>query len=405
MGDKAPDCEDTDPNACRVWCYRNIPEQSVTITTRGLSRAATAITEPCNGGNGTGDCTQTATYTKRVLAQPATTREVTIPAVTKTITKTVMVSPATTRQIPIPAITKTIKTTVMVKPATTREVTIPAVTKAVRKTVMTPATTRSITVPAVTKTITKRVMVKPATTRQITIPAVTKSFKTTVMVKPATTREVTIPAVTKAVRKTVITPATTREVTIPAVTKTVRTTVMVKPATTTSIAIPAQFKTVTKTVLAKAAWTEETTVPAQNQTVTKEILVTKGGITAWREIDCKLQQNTMLPINWNTGSATLTSSAKSIIDSKLMPILNNGISIALASHTDSQGSSASNQRLSERRAQAVVNYLIAKGVNPSQLTGKGYGENRLTNRCADGVTCTAAEHRANRRTTFRVVSK
>ena len=337
MGDKAPDCEDTDPNACRVWCYRNIPEQSVVVSTRNLAKSASVVTVPCNGAEGNGDCIETATYTKRVLAKPATTREITIPARTKEITKTVMV--------------------------------------------------------------------KPATTRAITVPAITKKVKTTVMVKPATTRSIPIAARTKEITKTVVTPPTAREITIPSRSTTVKTTVMVKPATTKSIAVPAQHKTFTKTVLAKAAWTTETEVPAQHQTVTKEILVTKGGLKSWREIDCKLQENTLLPINWNLGSATLTNSAKAIIDSKLMPILNNGISIALSSHTDSRGSDSSNQRLSERRANAVVNYLISKGVNRSQLTGKGYGETRLTNRCANGVTCTEAEHRANRRTTFRVLSK
>ncbi len=248
-------------------------------------------------------------------------------------------------------------------------------------------------------------MVKPATTRSIPIAAVTKKIKTIVMVKPATTRSIPIAAVTKNIRKTTIIPATTREVAIAARTKSVKTIVMTQPATTRSIPVPAKFRTVTKTVLSKAAWTDETIVPARHQDVTKEILVTKGGLTSWEEVDCKLQDNTPLPINWNLGSATLTNKAKGIIDSRLMPILNKGISIALASHTDARGSDSSNQRLSERRAQAVVNYLITKNVNPSQLTGKGYGETRLTNRCANNVTCTEAEHRANRRTTFRVVSK
>jgi len=53
----------------------------------------------------------------------------------------------------------------------------------------------------------------------------------------------------------------------------------------------------------------------------------------------------------------------------------------------------------------VVNYLVTKGVNPSQLTANGLGENKLTNRCADGVSCTEREHAANRRTTFRVVNQ
>ncbi len=337
MGDKAPDCESADPNACRVWCYRNVPEQSVNVPVRELVKNASIITVPCNGGNGNGDCTETGTYTKRVLVKPATTRTITIPEVTKVM-----------------------KTTVMVK---------------------------------------------PATTRSITIPAITKTIKTTVLVKPATTRSITIPAVTKTIKITTITPATTREVVIPATTRTYKKTVMVKPATTRAIAIPGETRTLKRRVIAKAAATTETTVPGQTQTVTKEVLVSKGGLTSWKEVDCKLTVNSPLPINWNLGSSTLTRNAKNIIDSRLMPILGGGVNIALASHTDARGSDSSNQALSERRAQAVVNYLInVKGINPSRLTANGYGETRLTNRCSNGVSCTEAEHRANRRTTFRVVS-
>jgi outer membrane protein OmpA-like peptidoglycan-associated protein len=51
-----------------------------------------------------------------------------------------------------------------------------------------------------------------------------------------------------------------------------------------------------------------------------------------------------------------------------------------------------------------VNYLIARGINSSRLVVKGYGEERLINRCADGVTCTEKEHERNRRTEFRVLS-
>jgi len=53
----------------------------------------------------------------------------------------------------------------------------------------------------------------------------------------------------------------------------------------------------------------------------------------------------------------------------------------------------------------VVDYLMSKGINPSQLIAKGYGENNLTNRCSDGVTCTEREHLANRRTEFRVINQ
>ena len=89
-----------------------------------------------------------------------------------------------------------------------------------------------------------------------------------------------------------------------------------------------------------------------------------------------------LPINWNLGSASLTSEAKRIIDNRLMPILkqNPGVKLEIASHTDVRGNSSSNQDLSERRAKAVADYLITKGVNSSLLVANGYGENRVKNR-------------------------
>ncbi len=157
--------------------------------------------------------------------------------------------------------------------------------------------------------------------------------------------------------------------------------------------------------MVKDAWTEVVKVPAQYKTLTREVLAKKGGLTKWKEVDCKLVNYNPLPIRWNLGSATLTAQAKKIIDTRLLPVLKEGVTVELASHTDSRGTKESNRELSERRAQAVVNYLIAKGVNASQLVAKGYGESRLTNRCSDNVTCTEREHLQNRRTEFRVINR
>ena len=49
-------------------------------------------------------------------------------------------------------------------------------------------------------------------------------------------------------------------------------------------------------------------------------------------------------------------------------------SVVVTGHTDSTGSAAHNQRLSERRAMAVVRYLQAQGVNPARLEAVGMGE-------------------------------
>jgi len=221
---------------------------------------------------------------------------------------------------------------------------------------------------------------------------------------PATTRVIDIPAVTKTVKKKIITPETTRVVAIPEVTQTMKRVVMSTPPTTRTIDIAEKRSTIKKTALASDARVEESVVPAVNKTVTKEVLQTKGGLTTWKEVDCKLVEYNDLNINWNLGSATLTPAAKAEIDAKLLPVLADGVSVEIASHTDSRGSKESNRLLSERRAQAVTNYLISKGINSSRITSNGYGESRLTNRCSDGVSCTEREHLANRRTQFRVIN-
>lgn len=182
--------------------------------------------------------------------------------------------------------------------------------------------------------------------------------------------------------------------------------VLISPATVIEKIIPAEYKDITKTVLDKDAYTVEETVPAKTKTVTKEVLSAKGGLTTWKVVECALVEYQALPINWDSGSASLTAEARNIIDSRLLPVLaqNTGVKVELASHTDSQGGAASNQDLSERRAKAVADYLITKGINSSLLVANGYGETKLLNRCKDGVSCTAREHSVNRRTQFRLIN-
>jgi outer membrane protein OmpA-like peptidoglycan-associated protein/tetratricopeptide (TPR) repeat protein len=80
------------------------------------------------------------------------------------------------------------------------------------------------------------------------------------------------------------------------------------------------------------------------------------------------------------------------------------IKIDVRSHTDSRQSHKYNQVLSEKRAQSTIAWLIEHGVDSSRLSGNGYGETQLINKCADGIECTAAEHKANRRSEFIIIS-
>lgn len=76
------------------------------------------------------------------------------------------------------------------------------------------------------------------------------------------------------------------------------------------------------------------------------------------------------------------------------------LSIHIESHTDSRGADAYNMSLSETRAQATRDWLINKGIEPSRLTAKGYGETILVNDCSNTVPCTKEEHALNRRSMF-----
>jgi outer membrane protein OmpA-like peptidoglycan-associated protein len=74
-------------------------------------------------------------------------------------------------------------------------------------------------------------------------------------------------------------------------------------------------------------------------------------------------------------SYELSSNATTNLD-KLVAVLKKypDTDIEVQGHTDNKGSDSYNQTLSEKRARAVSNYLVQKGVSSSRLTTKGYGE-------------------------------
>lgn len=76
-------------------------------------------------------------------------------------------------------------------------------------------------------------------------------------------------------------------------------------------------------------------------------------------------------------SAELTESSTTALDS-LVALLNENanVTIELASHCDFRGNDDYNLRLSQRRAESVVRYLIDHGIAADRLTPKGYGESR-----------------------------
>lgn len=84
-----------------------------------------------------------------------------------------------------------------------------------------------------------------------------------------------------------------------------------------------------------------------------------------------------LKLNFGFDSAQLTAEDRAELDQLADAIQDLGHARAeVAGHTDSRGADAYNQKLSERRAQAVINYLGSKGINTSQFSAVGYGESQ-----------------------------
>ncbi len=77
--------------------------------------------------------------------------------------------------------------------------------------------------------------------------------------------------------------------------------------------------------------------------------------------------------------------------------------IEAGSHTDSNNTEAYNQKLSEKRAKTVKEYLVSEGIAVNRIVSKGYGEMKLVNKCSSFVKCSAEEHQMNRRTEFRII--
>ncbi len=132
-------------------------------------------------------------------------------------------------------------------------------------------------------------------------------------------------------------------------------------------------------------------------------------------------------IFYDFDKATLRPESKSALDEMVVMLNENpNVTIEMGSHTDRKGSDEYNIRLSDRRAQSVVDYLIGAGIDAGRLSPKGYGESMpktVTKRIAreypqfpEGTVLTEefietlspedqeAADQINRRTEFQVLS-
>ncbi|MGP8217495.1 MAG: OmpA family protein [Bacteroidia bacterium] len=105
-------------------------------------------------------------------------------------------------------------------------------------------------------------------------------------------------------------------------------------------------------------------------------------------------------IFYDFDKATLKDESTAELD-KMIKLMNDNpaLKVEISSYTDSKGSDVYNDKLSQARAQSVVDYLINKGVDKNRLVAKGYGkENPIASNDTD------EGRQLNRRTEFKVLS-
>ena len=72
----------------------------------------------------------------------------------------------------------------------------------------------------------------------------------------------------------------------------------------------------------------------------------------------------------------------------------------MSTHADSRGTKEYNMWLTKRRLERVKRYLYSKNVRKFQISGKASGETKITNKCMNGITCNASDHKKNRRVNY-----
>ena len=104
-------------------------------------------------------------------------------------------------------------------------------------------------------------------------------------------------------------------------------------------------------------------------------------------------------VNFETAKWDLLPPALPELDGLAVFLVENPkVKVEIGGHTDDVGNDADNQALSQNRAESVANYLITKGIAPSRISHKGYGESLPI-----APNNSAASRLQNRRVECRIV--
>ena len=140
-------------------------------------------------------------------------------------------------------------------------------------------------------------------------------------------------------------------------------------------------------------------VPLNNiENQTMEVLVDPIGIVV---TDTEIKLN---PIYFDANKSEITAQAAAELD-KLAYVMsqNDKLVIFIKSHTDSRGSNEINLDVSQKRANATLQYLVSKGISSERLSAKGFGKSEPKIDCKEN--CTDEENALNRRSEFMIVKQ
>ena len=112
--------------------------------------------------------------------------------------------------------------------------------------------------------------------------------------------------------------------------------------------------------------------------ITLEIEGMKQDITANEMLQAiNTKGSVTLQINFETGKSVIKPESQTIVDQiAAMLVSDPSLKVSIEGHTDNAGTAASNKTLSENRAKSVVAALVAKGIDKTRLSSKGWGQDK-----------------------------